>query len=240
MESLKYPQAKDDILAFIRRHHYTHRSPCVWTHAYVIRNAKSKIQAVSMYGPAPYPSVARAFVRNQDHASRMIWQARMVGQGISSSQLDNLIQFANDDLRKQGYWWVHTLTDPTAKLVSDWFAQRAYTGEVYHRNGWLYCGKTQSKSKRQGWLIDGEFVHVRQGSFTLSQTNIHDHYPNAHTIREIKDGAKDRWVAVLGTTQREISERVLLMKYHQQPWLPMVQNVLLATRFSNFPLLACI
>lgn len=223
-----YPLQRDAILAFTRKHHYSKRCPAVWGNAYLILNAKGNIQAAAIYGPPPYPSVAKAFTY-PDHAPKLAWQARMIGKGISSGELDDLIQYANCDLLARGFWWVYTMTDPTAKLIDTWFNKRAYTGEVYHRNGFLYLGATKATQKREGWLVDGKLLHIRQGAVTLSASNIRDYYPNAISIREIKGGAKHRWAAILAHNERERAARALLMRYHPQEWQSVTQPRLLIT-----------
>ena len=103
--TLPYPQNRKEIADFVRRHHYSKRCPGVWKISYAIRNPKSqKIQAVLVYGPAPYPSMARSLVRGvEEYAGRVIWQARMVGAGIWAGELDELIAYANLDPQRKRF-----------------------------------------------------------------------------------------------------------------------------------------
>ncbi len=220
MLTLPYPQRRDEIQRFVRKHHYTRRCAGVWSIAFAIENERSVIQAVAMYGPPPYPTITRAFVRCPEHASKLIWQTRLVGAGISSADVDRLIEHANIELLKRGYWWVLTLSDPTERVVDDALMkllQRGFNGEVYQRTGAQYLG-VAGKPKREGWLIDGKPYHIRQGAVTLSANNVREHFPEAQSFREIKGGAKQRWVYVLANNALERAERVLLMKYHVQPY----------------------
>jgi hypothetical protein len=228
MLTLPFPERSAEIKRFVRKHHYTRRCPGVWTVAYAITNSNDKIQAVLMYGPAPYPSVARAFCRRAADEPRHIWQHRMVGRGISEGQLDHLIEYANADLAKRGYWWVHTLTDPVEKVVTGGLLRletRGFTGEVYHRTGATFLGGAGSR-RIEGYLIDGKPVHIRQGAVTLSLSNVRDMFPDARSIRVIRGNAKQRWAYVLGNS-RERAERTLLMKYQPQAWEPIRQPRLL-------------
>jgi hypothetical protein len=225
---LPYTRYKAEIIRFVKKHHYTRRCTSVWSHAYGILNEHGRIQAVAVYGPAPYPNVARAFVRDQAHTDKHIWQSRMVGAGISADELNALIEFANTNLLAKGYWWVHTLTDPVSKVIDtpmNLFC-KGYTGEVYHRTGALYLGTSGSKRLTE-FLVDGKPIHVRQGAITLTLSNIHTHYPNSH-IRPIYGNHKQRWAYVLANTPRERAERILLMAYHAQPYQPMRQPLLLS------------
>jgi hypothetical protein len=227
--ALPFPERRQEIMSFVKRHHYTRRCPGVWQVAYAIQNQGGGIQAVVVYGPPPYPSVARAFCRRAEDTGRVAWQARMVGAGITAAQLDELIRFANRDLQGRGLWWVLTLTDPRAHVIDKGllkYLNPGYTGEVYHRNGFLYLGIAGGRG-RAGWLIDGRMVHIRQGSRTLSRRNIHQLYPKARSVREVLGEAKQRWVYVLGTTS-ERAQRILLMRYHVRAWEPQRQPRLLA------------
>ena len=91
MLTLPFPERREEILAFVKRHHYSRRCPGVWSVAYGLANRRGQLQAVLVYGPAPYPSVARAFVRDPVYASRVAWQARMIAAGICSADLDALL-----------------------------------------------------------------------------------------------------------------------------------------------------
>jgi len=216
-------------MRFVRKHHYTRRCPGVWSVAYALANAGGKLQAVAMYGPPPYPSIARAFCCDPDHVKHLTWQTRMVGAGISSAALDELLAKANRSLTQRGFWWVLTLTDPRAHVIEGGVLRLispGYTGEAYARNGFRYIGQS-GRQQRLGWLIDGQPVHCRQGPITLTQANVHQHYPQARSVRELHGGVKDRWVYVLGNT-RERAERVLLMAYHVQDWRPITQPRLFA------------
>jgi hypothetical protein len=85
---LNYPARRDEIIRFVKKHHSTRRCPGVWSVAYALENERGRLQAATLYGPPPYPSVARAFVRDPTHIQHLAWQARMVGAGISAAQLD--------------------------------------------------------------------------------------------------------------------------------------------------------
>jgi hypothetical protein len=227
--TLPFPERRQEIMSFVRKHHYTRRCPGVWQVAYAIENRGGGIQSVAVYGPPPYPSVVRAFVRDQSHAGRVAWQARMVGAGITAAQLDELIRHANRDLQGRGFWWVLTLTDPRARVIEGGllkYLTPGYTGEVYHRNGFLYLGVAGGRN-REGWLIDGRMVHIRQGAVTLTRRNIHQLYPQARSFREVWGEAKQRWAYVLGNAA-ERAQRILLMRYHVQDWEPQRRPRLLA------------
>lgn len=233
IHTLPFPERAAEIKRFVRKHHYTRRCPGVWTIAYAITNADGKVQAVAMYGPAPYPTVARAFCRRAEDIPHHIWQHRMVGTGITEKQLDQLIQHANCDLERRGYWWIHTLTDPVQKVVTRSILRleaHGYTGEVYHRTGALFLGGA-GKRAIEGYLIDGKPHHIRQGAVTLTLKNVHDLYPNSN-IRVIRGNAKQRWAYVLGNAA-ERAERTLLMKYHAQVWEPIRQPRLLHNNWKG-------
>jgi len=222
--TLTFPQRRAEIIAFVRKHHYTRRCPGVWSVAYGLENDRGKLQAVAMYGPPPYPSIARAFCRDQDHVKQLTWQTRMVGAGISTAALDELLHVANTSLARRGFWWVLTLTDPLAHVIEGGVLRLispGYTGAAYARNGFRYIGQS-GRNQRLGWLIDGVPVHCRQEPVTLTQANVREHYPEARSVRELHGGVKDRWVYVLGNTT-EAASRTLLMAYHVQDWRPITQ-----------------
>jgi hypothetical protein len=226
---LPYPQRKDEVLAFVRKHHGSRRSPSVWTFAYVLENGRGKIQSVLMYGPPPYPSVTRGFVRRPQDAPRLIWQARMVAAGVSADELDQALRFANRDLAARGFWWLLTLTEAKARAFDGLLARvdgRAYTGQVYARNGYLFCGMAAG-GKLEGFIVDGVFRHIRQGRVTLSRSNVREHFREAREVRPVRSPDRARWVAVLGDA-KEQAVRVLLMKPHAQPWVSAMQPRLLA------------
>jgi hypothetical protein len=229
MIELPYTKYRAEIIRFVKKHHYTRRCTGVWSNAYGILNETGKLQAVVIYGPAPYPSVARSFVRDHAHLGHHIWQSRMVGAGISAEQLDALITFAHADLRAKGYWWVHTLTDPTEYVIDATFSlfSKGFTGEVYSRTGALYLGTTKER-KLSSFMIDGEHLHVRQGAKTLTLSNIRNHYPEAKSIRAIYTNQKQRWAYVLADTPRERAERILLMAYQVKPYEMLHQPRLLS------------
>jgi hypothetical protein len=233
---LPFPQCRNEIITFVKAHHYSRRCPGVWSVAYVIPRRNGQIKAVALYGPPPYPSIARAFCRDADHISKLIWQTRMTSSGgITKDDLDRLLAFANADLAARGYWWALTLTDPTSRVIDGALValmQKGYTGEVYYRNDWLYLGITGSKKKLESFLIDGEQVHIRQGAITLTLDNVRQHYPDARSIRPIHGGAKSRWCYVFGN-ERERAERILLMKYRVQPFEAITQPRLLAQRWQG-------
>jgi hypothetical protein len=235
MLTLPYPLRRDEIRNFVMRHHYTRRCPAVWTVAYAIQNPAGKIQAVAIYSPPPYPSVTRAFVRCPEHESHLIWQTRMVGVGISTQQLDELLTFARADLLRRDYWWTLTLTDPTAACIDNALlrlTQPGFTGRVYNRNGWLYLGTAGSR-KLTGFLIDGQSVHIRQNRITLTLSNVQTHYPDAKNIRALYGGIKHRFADVLAYTSRERAERILLMKYQPQVYEVLRQPRLLWKIFGG-------
>jgi hypothetical protein len=237
--TLDYRANRAEIIRFVKKHHYTHRCTGVWSNAYGILNETGKIQAVVIYGPAPYPNVARSFVRDQAHTGRHIWQSRMVGAGISAEQLDSLIAFAHADLLSKGYWWVHTLTDPTEYVIDAAFSlfSKGYTGEVYSRTGALYLGIAGGR-KLSSFMVDGEHVHVRQGANTLTLSNVRQHYPEAKSVRAIYGTHKQRWAYVLADTPRERAERILLMAYRVQPYEMLRQPRLLIKFFEAISSLA--
>lgn len=224
-----------EVITFVKKHHYTRRAPGVWTVAYGVENKRGKLQAVIMYGPPPYPSIARAFCRDVAHAPRLIWQTRMVGAGISRQQLDDLLAFAAHDLAERGYWWQTTLTDPTSRTIDGalmTLTQKGYTGDVYTRNEWLYLGTANSRRKLEGFLIDGRPLHIRQGAITLTLANVRQHYPDARTIRPLHGGVKSRWAYVFGN-EAERAERILLMRYHVQPIEVLTQPRLFVQRWQE-------
>ena len=226
---LPYPQRKAEILAFVRKHHGSRRSPTVWTVTYALTNGAGRIQGVIMCGPPPYPSVTRGFVRRPQDAPRLIWQARMVAAGVSADELDQALRFANRDLAARGYWWLLTLTEAKACAFDGLLARvdgRAYTGQVYARNGYLFCG-VAAGGKLEGFIVDGVFRHIRQGRVTLSRSNVREHFPEAREARPVLSPDRARWVAVLGDA-KEQAVRVLLMKPHAQPWVSAMQPRLLA------------
>ena len=229
MLTLPFPERREEVQHFVKRHHYSRRCPGVWSVAYAHVNRRGQIQAVLVYGPPPYPSVTRAFCRVQEHSRRVAWQARMIGAGISATELDALLAYANADLLLRGYWWVYTLTEPQAWVVDGALVRLlcpAFTGAAYHRNGWLYLGATKPSSKEL-FVIDGKPVHIRQNDHTLTAGNVHRYYPDAREIRPVMSRAKDRWAKVLTTSEAERAERVLLMKFHPLPWTPAIQPRLL-------------
>lgn len=230
--AVNYPQRKAEIMAFVRRHHYTRRCPGVWSVTYIIEDSKSnKVKVALIIGPPPYPSIARSFVfGGREYEKKVAWQARLIAQGVTSAELDQLLQFANTDLLTRGFWWVLTFTDPNAYTIDD-FAKKVickgYTGEIYHRNGFLHLGTTANRGKKgaiAAWIIDDkEIVHTRQGAVTLTQANIKQHYPSAKKIRCVRALPKQRWVYVLAATELERAERVRLMRYHPQVWESVTQ-----------------
>lgn len=229
---LPYPGRKTEIIRFVKKHHYSRRCPHVWSMAYAIENNNGKIQAVAMYGPAPYPTVARAFVRNQEHVKHHIWQSRMVSAGISSKEIDQLIYFANQQLLEQGYWWVHTLTNPTESLIEAGIKLicKGFTGDVYQRTGALYLG-TAGKKALSGFLIDGKPIHKRQGAITLSLSNVHEQFPDANNIRPLYGKPKQRWAYILARTDAEREHHLLLMQYRPQEYQSLHQPRLLVELF---------
>ncbi len=165
--ALSYPQRKDEVIAFVKKHHYSGRCPGVWKVSYAWLNDNDKIQAVAIYGPPPYPAIATHFTFPA-YVKKVAWQARMVGAGISAAQLDDLISFAGDDLYKRGFFWQLTMTDPTARMIDNLgtklssLVKKAFSGEVYQRNGWFYMGTTKQKTI-EAFLIDNKLiVHPRQ------------------------------------------------------------------------------
>jgi hypothetical protein len=196
-------ERRDEVLRFVRKHHYSRACPGVWSLAYVLENARGRLQAVALISEPPYPSVKATFVRDPALQPRVALQARMVAAGVTANELDALIQFANRDLAERGYWWLYTLSEPTAQVV-DGALRRilcpGFTGEVYARNHFDYLGHT-GRAPLRAWRIDGRLLHPRQGPVTLTRGNVHEHFPDA---------------------------RVLLMRFKPQPWEPAVQPRLLA------------
>jgi hypothetical protein len=231
---LPYTEYRSEIIRFVKKHHYTRRCTGLWSDAYGILNDAGKLQAVVIYGPAPYPSVARSFVRDQAHINKHIWQSRMVGAGISAEQLDCLIAFAHADLLARGYWWVHTLTDPTEYVIDSpmRIIAKGYTGEVYSRTGALYLGMTKER-KLSSFMVDNQHHHVRQGAVTLTLSNVRQHFPDAKSIRAIYTNPKQRWAYVLAETPRERAERTLLMAYHVKPY-EMLRQPRLLSKFLDY------
>lgn len=225
-------------MAFIRAHHYTRRSPGVWSCAHVAFNERGKIQAVCLNGHAPYPTVARRFVRRPEYIGRVSWQARMIAQGISAEQLDALLHYSNQDLYQRGYFWSYTMTDLNAWLIDGLrfrLLSPGYTGQVYIRNGFYFLGFTEPRHSVAAWLIDGVPVHSRQGAITITKHNVRTLYPYAKSVRCIRTGAKARFACVLAATERERAVRTLLMNFRPQSWEPLRQPRLL---FSALRLLA--
>ena len=222
-------ERRDEVRAFVRKHHYSRSCPGVWSVAYALENARGKLQAVLLYGEPPYPSVKAAFVRDPALRPRVAWQARMVAAGITVAELDALIGYANRDLERRGFWWVYTLTEPTAHVVESTLARiicPGFTGEVYHRNQFMFLGHT-GRAPLRAWRIDGVLKHPRQGPVTLTRANVHQHFPTARTCEPIYGHAKQRWAYVLGDA-RERAQRVLLICFRPQPWEAAVQPRLLA------------
>lgn len=229
MITLPYPQRRGEIIKFVKKHHYSRRCPGVYSVAYAIENSRGAIQAVAVYGPPPYPNIARAFVRCPEHTPKVTWQTRLVGAGITGDDLDQLLSYANADLLTRGFWWVTTLTDPVSKVIDGALMKllmKGYAGEVYQRNHWLYLGTSGAK-KLEGFVIDGQPVHVRQGATTLTLANVRDHFPRASNIRTIYGNQKQRWASILAATDREYADRLLLMKYRVQPYEQVIQPRLL-------------
>lgn len=238
----KYPAHVEEIKKFIKKHHYSRCCPGVWSICYLLTDKYSnKIKAVNMFGPPPYPSIASAFTVDAYH-KHLAWQMRMVGQNTSIKELDWFIKFALQDLKERGFWWVLTLTDPNAWLIDGFINNKAinckgFSGECYHRNQFLYLGKTKDTGKKgaiAGFILDNRtFLHTRQGAVTLTQSNIKDYYPNARNIRIVRAKAKDRWVYVLADSLLERSQRIALMKYRPLEWVGATQPRLF---FSRLPL----
>ena len=228
MHYLPYPQRREEIIRATKRHHYTRRCPGVWREAMVITNDRDKIQAAIMVGPAPYPTVVRAFCRRDQDIPRHAWVSRMWSAGVSSAGIDTLIQFSHKRLLEQGYWWVHTLSNPYAYTISAQLRlkSKGYTGAVYDRNDYHYLGWAGRKCTI-GYLVDGVPYHIRQGRITLTKSNVHDHFPDATTIRAIDRHPKQRWAKILATTPQDYQQRLLLMAYRPQAFEPQRQPQLL-------------
>ena len=234
MVEYPFPQRKDDIIRGTRKHHFTRRCSAVWHRAYCILNAHDKIQAAIIYGPAPYPSVPRAFCKRPDDIPHHSWVQRMWGAGISSQQLDELIAFSHKNLLAQGQYWVHSLTNPYAYTIhaSLRLRSKGFTGAVYHRNNYLYLGWAGRESLT-GFIIDGQPVHIRQGRITLTRSNVREHHPHARSIRPLIGKPKQRWAYILHSTPREYQERLLLMNYQPQPYTLVRQPRLLTVLWTN-------
>jgi hypothetical protein len=225
---LPYPQRRDDLIRAAKKHHYTRRCPGVWSHAFAITNKGDKIKAAIIIGPAPYPTVARAFCRRDEDIPRHAWVSRMFSAGTSSAELDKLIQFSHKQLLALGYYWVHTLSNPFAYSITSHLRlqSRGFTGGIYHRNDYLYLGWAGRKTSI-GYIVDGQPYHIRQGSTTLSNSNVHDYFPDASHIRPIEGHPKQRWAKILANTSQEYQQRLLLMTYHPQVYEPQRQPRLL-------------
>ena len=197
--------------------------------AYALANRRGHLQAILIYGPAPYPSLAKAFVRRPEDAPRVAWQARMIAAGISVSDLDALLSHAQSDLLSRNFWWQYTLTEPQAWVVDGALVRLlcpGFAGTTYFRNGWHYLGATKPSSKEL-FIVDGKPVHIRQNDHTLTAGNVRAYYPDAREIRPVMSRAKDRWAQVLAHSEAERAERALLMKFHPLPWTPAIQPRLL-------------
>lgn len=221
--TLPFPERKDEVLSFIKKFHYTRRAPSIYSIAYVVLNERGKIKAVSLHGTPPYPSIARRFVRREEDIPRVSWQARMIAKGITSAELDSLIQYANEDLYQRGKWWSYTLLDETAWLIDDAIVKLinpGFSGKTYIRNGFHFLGRTSASSTTTLWIIDGKPIHARQGSRTLTHASIKTLYPNAEDIRAIKSTPKARFACVLAKTEQERAQRTLLMAFRPLEWQP--------------------
>lgn len=228
-----YPQRSEEIKAFIRKHHYTHRCPGVYQLAHVIENHRHKICAAMLWGKAPYASIVQAFLHAPErYQSHLIFQQRMIGKGISRQELHELMRFALTDLECRDYWWALTYTDPTASTIAGTLiSSPGYTGETYFKTNWQYLGMTAANRHITGYIIDGQFQHCRRGAVTYTLSNIHDHFPNAKVIRVIREGAKQRWTYLFARTEQERAQRILLMKYRIQSYEPYHQPRLLFSPF---------
>ena len=228
MQYFPYPHRKDEIIRHVKRHHDTRRCSGVWSHSYIVTNHRNKIQAARLVDPAPYPTVVRAFCRREEDYTRHAWVARMSSAGITSQQIDDLIQYAHKHLQSLGKYWVHTLSDYHAYSIASHLRLRSkgYTGEVYYRNQYHYLG-TAGRRCTIGFTVDGIPHHIRQGKVTLSDKNVHAYFPDAREIRAIKGHPKRRWVAILADTPEQYQQRLLLMKYRPQPYTPSRQPLLL-------------
>jgi len=225
---LKYPEDREEIIRFVKRKHYSRACPGVWQFVISMKNERGKIQAVLMYGQAPYPTVSRSFVCDPDHIKHHIWQARMVAAGITSAELDSLIELANDYLYENNFWWVHTLTSYTESRIDSAMRLvcKGFTGHVYQRTGAKYLGLAGRKAL-QGFLIDGRPVHKRQGKINLNKANIREHYPDAQDIRFLYTNKKQRWCYILAKTDAEYEYRRACMSYTIQAYQPLRQPLLL-------------
>lgn len=226
--SLPFPQERDAIIRFTRRNHYSRRVPGVWSNAFVALNHRGKICGAALYGPPPYPSISRAFCRRAEDITKLTWQTRLCAQGLSRNELDQLVQFSTEQLLHHGYWWCLTLTDPVQRITENALQRlisRGYSGETYNRNGWLFLGYT-SKANIELWIVDGKPIHPRQGRRTLTHSALREKYPTAK-IRAVRGTPKARWAYILHHTERERSERLLLIKSHPQPWEAITQPRLL-------------
>ncbi len=231
--TLRFPERSAEVIAFVKRHHYIRSAASVYQVAYAWENDRGRLQAVHVVAQPPYPSVARAFVRDRQYAPRVAYQSRLVGAGISKAELDELLNYSAEDLYRQGFYWLYALADPISWVIDNVATRvrrivcRGFTGDVYQRTGFLFLGYTE-KPAAEAFLVDGQLLHIRQGPVTLTRGNIREHYPQAREIRVIGGTPKMRWARVLAQTERERGERVLLMRYHPQPYAAAVQPRLLS------------
>ena len=225
---LPYPQRRDDLIRAAKRHHYTRRCPGVWSHAFAITNSHDKIKAAIIIGPAPYPTVARAFCRRAEDIPHHAWVSRMFSAGTSSQEIDALIHFSHKKLLELGYWWVHSLVNPYAYTITAplRLQSKGFSGAVYDRHDYLYLGWAGRKCT-VGYLVDGIQFHIRQGRTTLTQSNVHEYFPDANHIRPIAGHPKQRWAKILANTPQEYQQRLLLMTYQSQAFEPQRQSRLL-------------
>ena len=227
----------NEMLAFIKRHHYSKRVSPVFSVGFALTNARGRIQAVSVVAEPPYPSIKRALCRRPEDHARTAWQSRMIAAGIGSADLDGLLAFSADWLRHAGYYYFYTMSEREAWVI-DGALQRlicpGFSGDTYHRNGWLYLGATAGRGC-QLFMVDNRPVHIRQNNVTLTPGNVWSHYPNAHEIRAVQSRVKDRWLQVLADNETERAQRVLLIRYHVQLWTPLIQPRLFIRRAALTP-----
>ncbi len=236
--TLRFPDRCDEVLAFVRRHHYRRSAPSVYRTAFAWENDRGKLQAVNIVAEPPSPAVAPAFVRDAAYAPRLAYESRLVGAGISAADLDALLAHASAYLYEQGSYWTYTLCDSTSWVIDTLLNRilcRGFDGHVYDRNGYLFLGYSRA-SRVEAFVVDGRLLHARQGAKTLTLTNVRDLYPAARQIQLVGGTPKMRWARILAHTERERADRAMLMRYHPQPYIAAVQPRLLSV--PGLPLLS--
>lgn len=244
LQEMPYPQRRDEIIAFTSRHHYSKTCPAVYTRAFTAINQNNKICACIVTGPAPSPTVARAFCKNEEHTRHHAWEARRTAQGLTQIQLDDLISFACHRLRYHNYRWLHTLVERTEyQVIGDSLQSlvtcNGFSGISYARNNFEFLGYTKPRNGAVGFIINNHKFHVRQGSITLTTNNVLEfakqRFPNItdHNIRAFKGKQRARWARVLTNDPLEYRAWLNQINYKPVPYSPTVQPRLLIEIFTT-------